>query len=71
MSGLIWIQTVCKGYQQTTLIDKKLNNKQTLQNNIKMFFFSENADPNETSLYLIRLNHGPANEILVLIAFLR
>ena len=24
LSGLIWIQTVCKGYQQTTLVDKDL-----------------------------------------------
>ena len=24
MSGLIWIQTVCKGYQQTTLVGIKL-----------------------------------------------
>ena len=22
MSGLIWVKTVCKGYQQTTLVDK-------------------------------------------------
>ena len=25
MLGLIWVQTVCKGYQQTTLIGKELN----------------------------------------------
>ena len=25
LSGMIWVQTVCKGYQQTTLVDKKLN----------------------------------------------
>ena len=25
-SGLIWVQTVCQDYQQTTLLDKKLNN---------------------------------------------
>ena len=25
LSGLIWVQTVCKGYQQTTLVGKKLN----------------------------------------------
>ena len=24
LSGLIWVQTVCKGYQQMTLVDKKL-----------------------------------------------
>ena len=24
MLGLIWVQTVCKGYQQTTLGDKEL-----------------------------------------------
>ena len=24
LSGLIWIQTVCKGYQQTTLLGKEL-----------------------------------------------
>ena len=23
-SGLIWVPTVCKGYQQTTLVDKEL-----------------------------------------------
>ena len=23
-SGLIWVQTVCQGYQQTTLVDKEL-----------------------------------------------
>ena len=26
-SGLIWVQTVCKGYQQTTLAGKVLNNR--------------------------------------------
>ena len=25
LSGLIWAQTVCKGYQQTTLVDKELD----------------------------------------------
>ena len=24
LSGLIWVQTVCKSYQQTTLVDKEL-----------------------------------------------
>ena len=24
MSGLIWVQTICKGYQQTTLVGKIL-----------------------------------------------
>ena len=24
MSGLIWVQTVCKGYQQTTLVGSEL-----------------------------------------------
>ena len=24
LSGLIWVQTVCKGYQQTALVDKEL-----------------------------------------------
>ena len=24
LSGLIWVQTVCKGYQQTTLVGKEL-----------------------------------------------
>ena len=24
-SGLIWVQTVCQGYQQTTLVDKEFN----------------------------------------------
>ena len=23
--GLIWVQTVCQGYQQTTLVDKEFN----------------------------------------------
>ena len=23
-SGLIWVQTVCQGYQQTTLVDKEV-----------------------------------------------
>ena len=27
MSGLVWIQTVCKGWQQTTLGDKELKAK--------------------------------------------
>ena len=26
LSGLIWVQTVCKGYQQTTLTGKELKN---------------------------------------------
>ena len=25
MSGLIWVQTVCKGYQQMTLVGKELS----------------------------------------------
>ena len=25
LSGLIWVKAVCKGYQQTTLRDKELN----------------------------------------------
>ena len=25
-SGLVWVQTVCQGYQQTTLVDKELIN---------------------------------------------
>ena len=32
MSGLIWVQTVCKGYQQVTLLDKELKMKYLLQN---------------------------------------
>ena len=24
LSGLIWVQTICKGYQQTTIVGKKL-----------------------------------------------
>ena len=24
LSGLIWVQTVCKGYQQTTVVNKEL-----------------------------------------------
>ena len=27
MSGWIWVQTVCKGYQQTTKVGKELNTK--------------------------------------------
>ena len=27
LSGLIWVQTVCQSYQQTTLIDKELRKK--------------------------------------------
>ena len=27
LSGLIWVQTVCKDYQHTTLVDKKLKVK--------------------------------------------
>ena len=30
LSSLIWIQSVCKGYEQTTLVDKELRNKQFL-----------------------------------------
>ena len=26
LSGLIWVQTVCKGYRQTTQVSKELNN---------------------------------------------
>ena len=25
LSGLIWVQTVCKGYQQTTLVSKEVS----------------------------------------------
>ena len=27
ISGWIWVQTVCKGYQQTTIVDKEFNTK--------------------------------------------
>ena len=27
LSGMIWVQTVCRGYQQTTLGEKELNGK--------------------------------------------
>ena len=30
MSGWIWVQTVCKGYQQTTKVDKELNTNTTI-----------------------------------------
>ena len=26
-SGLIWVQTVCQGYQQTILVDKELSER--------------------------------------------
>ena len=29
ISGWIWVQTVCKGYQQTTKLGKELNTKKT------------------------------------------
>ena len=32
MSGMVWVQTVCKGYQQVTLVDKELKMKNLLQN---------------------------------------
>ena len=28
LSGLIWVQTVCKGYQQMTLVGKELRKKE-------------------------------------------
>ena len=31
LSGLIWFQTVCKGYQQTTLVDKKFRQIDAIQ----------------------------------------
>ena len=37
LSGLIWVQTVCKGYQQTKLEGKELNKK------IKISFINLNA----------------------------
>ena len=42
MSGLIWVQTVCKNYQQTTLVDKELTlfiletDKQVLWQSVKI-----------------------------------
>ena len=30
LSGLIWLQTVCKGYEQTTIVSKELNKLQGL-----------------------------------------
>ena len=29
LSGLIWVQTVCKGYQQTTLVGKEFTIRQS------------------------------------------
>ena len=32
IASLIWVQTVCKGYQQKTMVDKELNSKSCRQN---------------------------------------
>ena len=44
-SGLIWVQTVCKRYQQTTLVGKKLQNLKPYDNKIT-FFLSGHAIEN-------------------------
>ena len=44
MSGLIWVQSFCKGYQQTTLVGNELNDIQAIKaigllNGFKKYFF--------------------------------
>ena len=38
--GLIWIQTVCKDYQQTTLVNKELKKGGFRKGEFGMLFFS-------------------------------
>ena len=43
MSGLIWVQSFCKSYQQTTLVGNELNDIQAIKvigllNGFKLFF---------------------------------
>ena len=40
VSGLIWIQTVCKGYQPTTLTDKELTLKTSITKNVVNSLFN-------------------------------
>ena len=44
-SGLIWVKTVCQGYQQMTLVDKELK-RQTQQ---KLNLQTLTVDPDEGS----------------------
>ena len=37
LSGLIWVQTVCKGYEQTTLVGKELKVKKHRSRSAKKF----------------------------------
>ena len=34
ISGLIWVQTLCKGYQQTTKVGKELNTKKLVDTTV-------------------------------------
>ena len=45
-SGLSWVQTVCQGHQQTTLVDKELTLKAP---NTTKAEFANTVDPDETA----------------------
>ena len=59
LSGLIWVQTVCKSYQQTTLKNKACKSYSRLDSNLRPLFgfsdtsYSTNCDKN-TWLHICR-----------------
>ena len=56
MSGLIWVQSVCKGYQQTTLVGKELKYLSSAGCFLEFFlnFFKKffQADPDQARHYV-------------------
>ena len=42
LSGLVWVQTVCKSYQQTTLGDKELNALAQLSSGVRYLIIGVN-----------------------------
>ena len=54
-SGLIWVQTVCQGYQQTTLVDKELNWSVKLQKPESLTMLNISQDTAHLSLVVRKL----------------
>ena len=63
LSGLIWVQTVCKGYQQTTQVGKEL--KEKLKENIIIWLpISVKLNISKSNIYLKHmLEKGTCNSL--------
>ena len=67
--GLIWVQTVCKGYQQTTelsLVGKKLNTKQLVDTTFWLKSISFGSNFFHLAKVLVKTNSEPGLALMYL-----